>query len=103
MVDYLAHDVAVMYLGRVVESGSAADVLRSPRHPYTRALLAAVPRVDGGRSDVPKLAGDMPSPANPPAGCHFHPRCPLADADCRRDYPAARSFGATQLVRCIKA
>jgi peptide/nickel transport system ATP-binding protein len=103
VVDYLAHDVAVMYLGRVVESGSAAEVLRSPRHPYTRALLAAVPRVDGGRSDVPKLAGDMPSPANPPAGCHFHPRCPLADADCRRDYPAARRFGATQLVRCIKA
>ena len=103
VVDYLAHDVAVMYLGRVVESGSAAEVLRSPRHPYTRALLAAVPRVDGGRSDVPKLAGDMPSPANPPSGCHFHPRCPLADEGCRRDYPAARRFGATQLVRCLKA
>jgi peptide/nickel transport system ATP-binding protein len=103
VVDYLAHDVAVMYLGRVVESGSADEVLRSPRHPYTQALLAAVPRVDGARSDVPKLAGDMPSPANPPAGCHFHPRCPRADADCRRDYPAARRFGATQFVRCIKA
>jgi peptide/nickel transport system ATP-binding protein len=103
VVDYLAHDVAVMYLGRVVESGSAEEVLRSPRHPYTRALLAAVPRVDGGRSDVPKLTGDMPSPANPPAGCHFHPRCPLADAACRRDYPAEVRFGATQVVRCIKA
>ena len=103
VVDYLAHDVAVMYLGRVVEQGSAAEVLRSPRHPYTQALLAAVPRVDGVRGEAPKLAGDMPSPANPPAGCHFHPRCPLADADCRRDYPAARRFGATQFVRCIKA
>jgi peptide/nickel transport system ATP-binding protein len=103
VVDYLAHDVAVMYLGRVVESGSAEEVLRSPRHPYTQALLAAVPRVDGARSDVPKLAGDMPSPANPPAGCHFHPRCPLADEACRRDYPAERRFGATQVVRCIKA
>ena len=103
VVDYLAHDVAVMYLGRVVESGSAAEVLRSPRHPYTQALLAAVPRVDGARSDVPKLAGDMPSPANPPSGCHFHPRCPLADDACRRDYPAERRFGATQVVRCIKA
>ncbi|MDO8340930.1 MAG: ATP-binding cassette domain-containing protein, partial [Candidatus Woesebacteria bacterium] len=103
VVDYLAHDVAVMYLGRVVESGSADEVLRSPRHPYTRALLAAVPRVDGVRSDVPKLAGDMPSPANPPSGCHFHPRCPLADEACRRDYPAERRFGATQVVRCIKA
>ena len=103
VVDYLAHDVAVMYLGRVVESGSADEVLRSPRHPYTQALLAAVPRVDGAMGEAPKLAGDMPSPANPPAGCHFHPRCPLADADCRRDYPAARRFGATQFVRCIKA
>jgi peptide/nickel transport system ATP-binding protein len=103
VVDYLAHDVAVMYLGRVVESGSADEVLRSPRHPYTQALLAAVPRVDGIPSDVPKLAGDMPSPANPPSGCHFHPRCPLADEACRRDYPAERRFGATQVVRCIKA
>ncbi|MCC7310172.1 MAG: ATP-binding cassette domain-containing protein, partial [Sulfuritalea sp.] len=103
VVDYLAHDVAVMYLGRIVESGSAEEVLRAPRHPYTKALLAAVPRVDGARGEAPKLAGDMPSPANPPSGCHFHPRCPLADADCRRDYPAARRVGATQLVRCIKA
>ncbi|MDP1612960.1 MAG: ABC transporter ATP-binding protein [Sulfuritalea sp.] len=103
VVDYLAHDVAVMYLGRVVESGSADEVLRSPRHPYTKALLAAVPRVDGAKSEVPKLAGDMPSPANPPSGCHFHPRCPLADEACRRDYPTATRFGATQVVRCFKA
>jgi peptide/nickel transport system ATP-binding protein len=103
VVDYLAHEVAVMYLGRVVERGSASEVLRSPRHPYTRALLAAVPRVDGIRGDAPKLAGDMPSPANPPSGCHFHPRCPLADEACRRDYPVERRFGATQLVRCFKA
>jgi len=103
VVDYVAHDVAVMYLGRIVESGSAEEVLRAPRHPYTKALLAAVPRVDGARGEAPKLAGDMPSPANPPSGCHFHPRCPRADAACRADYPAARHFGATQLVRCIKA
>jgi peptide/nickel transport system ATP-binding protein len=103
VVDYLAHDVAVMYLGRVVESGTADEVLRSPRHPYTRALLAAVPRVDGRDREVVKLAGDMPSPAQPPAGCHFHPRCPLADEACRRDYPAERVFDATHIVRCIKA
>jgi peptide/nickel transport system ATP-binding protein len=103
VVDYLAHDVAVMYLGRVVERGTAAEVLRSPRHPYTKALLAAVPRIDGARGDAPKLAGDMPSPANPPQGCHFHPRCPLADAGCRRDYPAETLFGVTHAVRCIKA
>ncbi|MBP7395286.1 MAG: ATP-binding cassette domain-containing protein, partial [Zoogloea sp.] len=103
VVDYLAHDVAVMYLGRVVESGSAEEVLRRPRHPYTRALLAAVPRVDGVRGDAPKLAGDMPSAANPPAGCHFHPRCPLADAGCRVDYPGETRVGVTQVVRCFKA
>ena len=103
VVDYLAHDVAVMYLGRVVERGSADEVLRHPRHPYTQALLAAVPRIDGVGREVVKLAGDMPSPANPPAGCHFHPRCPLADANCQRAYPAETLFGATHAVRCIKA
>ena len=103
VVDYLAHDVAVMYLGRVVESGSAAEVLRSPRHPYTQALLAAVPRVDGVRGDAPRLAGDMPSPAKPPSGCHFHPRCALADAACRRSYPGESRVGVTQVVRCFKA
>jgi len=103
VVDYLAHDVAVMYLGRVVERGSADEVLRAPRHPYTKALLAAVPRVDGVRGDAPKLAGDMPSPANPPSGCHFHPRCPLADEACRRSYPAETICSATHAVRCFKA
>jgi peptide/nickel transport system ATP-binding protein len=103
VVDYLAHDIAVMYLGRVVERGSADEVLRHARHPYTQALLAAVPCVDGARSEAPKLAGDMPSPANPPVGCHFHPRCPLADENCRRRYPAETLFGTTHVVRCIKA
>jgi peptide/nickel transport system ATP-binding protein len=103
VVDYLAHDVAVMYLGRIVEHGSADEVLRQPRHPYTQALLAAVPRVDGTRSEVPRLVGDMPSPAHPPAGCHFHPRCPLADEACRVAYPPEIRFGATHGVRCIKA
>jgi peptide/nickel transport system ATP-binding protein len=59
--------------------------------------------VDGVVSDAPKLAGDMPSPANPPQGCHFHPRCPLADEACRSEYPAPRSFGATHVVSCLKA
>jgi peptide/nickel transport system ATP-binding protein len=103
VVDYLAHDVAVMYLGRVVERGSAREVLHSPRHPYTQALLAAVPRIDGDGRETVRLAGDMPSPAKPPAGCHFHPRCPLADAGCRLAYPAETQCGATHAVRCVKA
>ena len=103
VVDYLAHEVAVMYLGRIVERGSADEVLRSPRHPYTRALLAAVPRIDGAGREVVRLEGDMPSAAAPPAGCHFHPRCPLAGEECRRDYPPERGFGTTQVVRCFNA
>ncbi len=103
VVDYLAHQVAVMYLGRIVECGSADEVLRSPRHPYTQALLAAVPRIDGAGREVVKLEGDMPSAANPPAGCHFHPRCPIAGEECKRDYPGETRIGATQVVRCFKA
>ena len=103
VVDYLAHDVAVMYLGRVVERGTAEEVLRQSRHPYTKALLSAVPRIDGLGAGAVKLAGDMPSPANPPSGCHFHPRCPLADDACRGSYPVEILFGATHAVRCIKA
>jgi peptide/nickel transport system ATP-binding protein len=103
VVDYLAHDVAVMYLGRVVERGTADEVLRQPRHPYTQALLSAVPRIDGLGAGAAKLSGDMPSPANPPSGCHFHPRCPLADERCRVSYPAEIRFGATHAVCCIKA
>ena len=103
VVDFLAHDVAVMYLGRIVERGSAEEVLRAPRHPYTQALLAAVPRIDGVGREVVRLAGDMPSAAAPPAGCHFHPRCARAGEECRRDYPAERQAGATHFVRCFNA
>ena len=75
----LAQEVAVMYLGRIVERGRVEEVLERPRHPYTQALLSAVPQVEGtGRREVIRLEGDMPSPANPPTGCHFHPRCPQA-------------------------
>jgi len=101
VVEYLAHRVAVMYLGRIVEEGRTEEVLRAPRHPYTRALLSAVPVVDrAGRRERIRLAGDLPSPAQPPAGCHFHPRCPEVMAHCRERYPAVSAFGATQTVRC---
>ncbi len=82
VVAYLAHEVAVMYLGRIVERGPVADVLNHAKHPYTRALLAAVPVVNDERSGskVIRLEGDIPSPSNPPQGCHFHPRCPRGHA-----------------------
>jgi peptide/nickel transport system ATP-binding protein len=103
VVEYLAHEVAVMYLGRIVEQGSVAQVLGNPQHPYTRALLAAVPRATvtaGARADVALVKGDLPSPANPPAGCHFHPRCPLATEMCRQEYPRARVVDGTHIVSC---
>ncbi|MCL6556154.1 MAG: ABC transporter ATP-binding protein [Burkholderiales bacterium] len=87
VVEFLAHEVAVMYLGRIVETGPVEKVLAAPAHPYTQALLSAVPRVEKSGRPVIRLAGELPSPANPPAGCHFHPRCPQAMPVCREHYP----------------
>ena len=88
VVAYLAHDVAVMYLGRIVEYGPVERVLQQPAHPYTVALLSAVPVADPDASrGIIRLAGDLPSPVSPPAGCHFHPRCPHAMPRCREAYP----------------
>ncbi|HEU0189011.1 MAG TPA: ABC transporter ATP-binding protein [Gallionella sp.] len=101
VVEYLAHEVCVMYLGRIVERGTSDEVLRSPRHPYTQALLSAVPRIDGSGVERIKLEGDMPSPANPPQGCHFAPRCAHAMELCRTGYPPATSHSATHIVHCF--
>jgi peptide/nickel transport system ATP-binding protein len=101
VVEYLANDVAVMYLGRIVERGSAEEVLRSPKHPYTQALLSAVPvpRLDALSAAI-RLPGETPSPANPPAGCHFHPRCPQAMDVCRQRYPEISEVSAAHTVVC---
>jgi peptide/nickel transport system ATP-binding protein len=101
VVSYLADRVAVMYLGRIVEEGPVARVLEDPQHPYTRALLSAVPAIEPvyGR-EVIRLSGDLPSPANPPTGCHFHPRCPQAMPQCKQSYPG--NFGIPDHpVRCF--
>ena len=100
VVDYLAHDVAVMYLGRIVEQGSVDEVLRGARHPYTQALLAAVPRIDGSSGERLLVPGDPPSPARPPPGCHFHPRCPKAMERCRAVYPGVSTLAGTHRLRC---
>ena len=100
VVDYLAHEVCVMYLGRIVERGTSVDVLRSPAHPYTQALLSAVPRIDGQHREYIRLKGDLPSPANPPHGCHFAPRCPQVLVICKNEYPVARAISATHQVYC---
>jgi len=102
VVQFLAHEVAVMYLGRIVEQGSVDEVLGAPRHPYTRALLSAVPVIDAAsRREIIKLSGELPSPVHPPSGCHFHPRCPNVMPECRQAYPGATSISATQKVRCF--
>jgi len=101
VVEYLAHEVAVMYLGRIVEQGHVDEVLHSPKHPYTQALLSAVPVIDSTtKKEVIQLEGDLPSPLNPPMGCHFHPRCMHASQACRDHFPESVSFSATHTVSC---
>jgi oligopeptide/dipeptide ABC transporter ATP-binding protein len=106
VVAHLARRVAVMYLGRVVEEGPRDAVTRRPVHPYTRALLAAVPRIAApgaaAPGAVPQRAppGDLPSPLAPPPGCAFHPRCPLAGPRCRTEAPATVDLGDGHRAAC---
>ena len=89
VVRHIANEVAVMYLGRVVEHASRKELFEHPRHPYTQALLSATPIADPTRKRQRiRLAGELPSPLNPPSGCLFHPRCPYADERCKRELPA---------------
>jgi peptide/nickel transport system ATP-binding protein len=100
VVRHLSDRVVIMYLGRVVESAPTDAVYADPNHPYTRALLSEVPDLSKrGRSYVP-IKGEIPSPLNPPSGCHFHPRCPQAGPRCSREAPALRTIGAGRLSAC---
>jgi oligopeptide/dipeptide ABC transporter ATP-binding protein len=101
VVSYVSDRVAVMYLGRLVELAPARDLYAAPLHPYTRALLAAAPRPDPthGRPAL-RLAGDLPSPLDPPPGCRFHPRCPAAFAPCPLRDPAWREVAPGRWVAC---
>ena len=104
VVRHLADRVAVMYLGRIVESGPTQAIFEDPRHPYTKALLAAVPSVDPSRrNDDPPILGDVPSPSDPPKGCHFHPRCPVALDRCSSDDPPVAIVGKDRRSRCFLA
>jgi oligopeptide/dipeptide ABC transporter ATP-binding protein len=88
VVRYLADRVAVMYLGEIVEEAATERLFQAPRHPYTQGLLAAVPSPDPAQRRVrARVAGDVPSPARPPAGCRFHTRCPQVFDRCRREAP----------------
>jgi oligopeptide transport system ATP-binding protein len=100
VVRHIADRIAVMYLGEIVEIGDKHAVTGSPRHPYTRALLSAVPRAEAGRERRAIAQGDVPSPLNPPSGCRFHPRCPYAEARCRSETPQARTLQDGRQVAC---
>jgi oligopeptide/dipeptide ABC transporter ATP-binding protein len=93
VVRYLAHRVAVMYVGQIVELRDTESLFESPAHPYTQALLGSIPRVGGSAAGKKPLAGEVPSPARPPSGCRFHPRCPKVFERCPREIPQLYDVG----------
>jgi oligopeptide transport system ATP-binding protein len=105
VVKHISDRIAVMYLGKIVEVGPAAQVFEHPLHPYTKALVSAVPVPDPVREKLRQrviLQGDPPSPINPPAGCAFHPRCPFAVEACKSTTPRLEEFAASQQAACIR-
>ena len=100
VVEHIADRILIMYLGRIVESAPTEALFRAPNHPYTQALLAEVPRLDQRKRRFTPVKGEIPSPLDPPAGCHFHPRCPHAMERCRREAPALREIAPGRLSAC---
>ncbi len=103
VVRHICRTISVMYLGRIVESSPAEDLFRSPRHPYTQALLSAIPVPDPVVERKRKrlvLKGEVPSPLNPPSGCHFHPRCPVATDRCKSEAPKLNEVERGRFVAC---
>lgn len=99
VVRYMADEIGVLYLGGLVETVSKDELFDQPRHPYTRMLMEAAPRVDGFGRTAEKVQGEIPDPINPPSGCTFHPRCPIAEGVCKTDVPETRTVG-NALVSC---
>ena len=101
VVEHIGHRIAVMYLGRIVELAPRDRIFAQPQHPYTEALMAAAPIADPrARSARLVIEGDVPSPMNPPPGCHFHTRCPYAEARCKVDYPPLQEIAPGHVVAC---
>jgi len=100
VIEHLCDRVVVMYLGRVVETAPVDELFTRPHHPYTRALLAEIPRIDVRRARFSALEGEIPSPVNPPGGCHFHPRCPYAIARCKTEVPLLREVAPGHRSAC---
>ncbi len=103
VVEHVSNRVAVMYLGKIVEMADAEELYKNPKHPYTKALLSAIPVPDPRRKeDRIILTGDVPSPINPPSGCHFHPRCPSAGPECKTQTPVLQATGNNHVASCLK-
>lgn len=102
VVSFLADRIIVMYLGKIMEQGSAKDVLENPQHPYTKALISAAPRMDDDGCRKLRLEGEVPSPINPPEGCPFHPRCPFATSECSQSVPELLTVNGIHRVACHK-
>ena len=100
VIEHICDRVAIMYLGKIVEMGDKDDIFNNPQHPYTKALLSAIPKVgEFDRTDRIIIEGDIPSPVNPPSGCRFHTRCPYATETCKTDPPVA-DLGNGHMVAC---
>ena len=102
VVQYLADSVLVIYLGKLVEYGERGKIFTNPKHPYTQALLASTPKISGQKAQVQALEGELPSPLNPPSGCVFHKRCPIAKDHCKTDIPNPRQVDG-RTVACHEA
>ncbi|GGE95267.1 ABC transporter ATP-binding protein [Stappia taiwanensis] len=100
VVEHLSDRVVIMYLGRVVESAPTEALFSGPNHPYARALLDEVPRIDRRKREFQPVKGEIPSPLSPPSGCHFHPRCPHATARCREEVPRLREIAPGWTSAC---
>ncbi len=100
VVRHLSDRVAIMYLGRIVEEGPSEEIFATPNHPYTQALLAEIPRIDRRKRGFAPIKGEIPSPLDPPSGCHFHPRCPHATERCRRQAPALSPIAPGRKSAC---
>ena len=100
VVEHISDRIYIMYLGRVVESAPTEELFATPNHPYTQALLREVPRLDLRHSDFEPIKGEIPSPLDPPSGCHFHPRCPFATERCRAEVPVLAQIAPGRVSAC---
>lgn len=101
VIEHICDRVAIMYLGAVVEIGTKDDIFKNPQHPYTKALLSAIPMVGKKKTERIILEGDIPSPVNPPAGCRFHTRCPYATERCALERPELKTLSGEHKVACL--